>query len=386
MKAALAPAALLALIVPAVTGAQRADGDQRQQLVRANQASRVARIRAEELERQAAAAKGEAARAGREQAAVAARAEAAEADIAAARARIALVDRALTVQRRRLDAQRAPTMRLVAALQSFARRPASLALLQPGSARDAVHVRALLASVVPAVRARSAAVRAEIARTRRLREGARLAAASLRDGRVRLEQERLRLVQLESESRLRSRELTRGALVESDRAIALGEEARDIVDQMAVADAAGETRARLLTLGEPLPRPDDPAGARTARAPAYRLPAAGRIVAGLGEVSESGVRSRGLTLSVAPGAIVTAPAAGRIVFARRFGGYGTVVIIDHGEGWTSLISGLAEAQVARGAAVGQGMPIGRAGNDAEPRITTELRRRGMPFDLVGLMR
>ncbi|PCD04646.1 metalloendopeptidase [Sphingomonas spermidinifaciens] len=373
--------ALPALLMPVATGAQQAGVDQREQLVRANRASRAAQARAEALEKQADAAKNAAEQARREQAAVAARAEAAEADIAAARARIALVDRALADQRRRLDAQRAPTMRLVAALQSLARRPASLALLQPGSTRDAVHVRALLAGIVPVVRARSAAVQGEIERTRRLRRGAELAAASLRDGRARLEAERQKLLELESASRLRSRQLARGALTESDRAIALGEEARDIVDQIAVADAAKTTRARLLELGEPLPRPDA-AAEKFEAPPPYRLPVRGRIVTGLGEISESGVRSRGLTIEVAAGTPVVAPAPGRVMFARRFGGYGTVVILDHGEGWTTLLSGLDGAQVSPGGAVGAGMPLGRAG----PRVTVELRRRGQPFDLVALLR
>lgn len=381
MRQALALIALPALLLPAAIAAQQAGIDQREQLIRANRASRAAEARAAALERQAAAARDEAEQARREQAAVAARAEAAEAEIAAARARIVLVDRALAAQRRRLDARRAPTMRLVAALQSLARRPASLALLQPGSTRDAVHVRALLAGIVPVVRARSAAVRAGIERTRRLRRGAELAATSLREGRLRLEAERQKLLELESASRLRSRQLARGALTESDRAIALGEEARDIVDQLAVADAAETTRARLLELGQPLPRPDA-AAEKAAGPPAYRLPVRGRIVTGLGEISDSGVRSRGLTIEAASGASVVAPAPGRIMFARPFGSYGTVVILDHGEGWTTLISGLDTAQVVSGARVGAGMPVGRAGS----RVTVELRRRGQPFDLVALLR
>lgn len=384
---ALAILVLPAMLSPVATSAQQ-DGavPAREQLTRANAAARKASQRAERLERQAAAAGDAAARARREQAAVAARAEAAEADIAAARARIALVDRALAEQRRRLDARRAPTMRLVAALQSLARRPAVLTLLQPGSARDAVHVRALLASVVPVVQARSAAVRGEIERTRRLREGARAAAESLRDGRQRLEAQRLRLVQIEAEGRLRSRTLARGALVESDRAIALGEEARDIVDRIEVEAAAGETRERLLALGGPLPRPGGEGGGPDRGPPPYRLPVAGRVVTGLGEVSDSGVRSRGLTLAVARRAAVVAPAPGRVVFARPFGTYGTVVILDHGEGWTTLLSGLAATQVARGDRVGQGMPIGRAGDGDDGRVTVELRRRGVPFDLIELLR
>ncbi|HTG37978.1 murein hydrolase activator EnvC family protein, partial [Sphingomonas sp.] len=320
-----------------------------------------------------------------EQAAVAARAEAAEADIAAARARIALVDAALSRQRERLAAQRAPTVRLVAALQALARRPASLALLQPGSARDAVHVRALLASIGPVVQARSAAVRTEVERTRQLREGARLAAASLRDGRARLEAQRLRLVELEAESRLRSRSLARGAMYESDRAIALGEEAREIVERIEQTEAAQDVRGRLMALDTPLPRPGAEADAIPG-APPYRLPVRGRIVIGLGEVSENGIRARGLTIAAAPDAVVVAPAPGKVVFARPFGTYENVVILDHGDGWTSLLAGLARVQVERGDVVGAGLPVGRAGLDEGARITVELRRRGVPFDLVAMLR
>lgn len=386
MRRAIALAAIGLVLLPGTTGAQQTSiAEQRAELDRANRASANARARARRLQREAADATDAARRARREQAAVAARAEAAEADIAAARARIRLVDEALTRQRRRLEVRRAPTVRLVAALQSMARRPASLALLQPGSARDAVHVRALLASIAPVVQARSASVRAEMERTRQLRNGARLAAASLRDGRARLEQERLRLIQLESESRLRSRTLARGALVESDRALALGEEAREIVDRIQAASAAETVRARLMTMDGPLLRPGATGDAADG-APPYRLPVVGRVVTGLGEVSENGIRARGLTLAVQPGVPVVAPADGRVLFARPFGVYSTVVILDHGEGWTSLLSGLGEVTVGRGDVVEQGAPVGRAVTGADPRVMVELRRRGVPFDLVAMLR
>jgi septal ring factor EnvC (AmiA/AmiB activator) len=102
-------------------------------------------------------------------------------------------------------------------------------------------------------------------------------------------------------------------------------------------------------------------------------------------VSPSGVRSRGLTIAAAPRAVVRAPAAGRIAYARPFLGYGTVVIIDHGGGWTSLISGLERASVAAGADVEAGARIGRGRGGDDPRVTVELRRRGRPVDLVALL-
>ncbi|UUL81871.1 murein hydrolase activator EnvC family protein [Sphingomonas qomolangmaensis] len=375
------------LLLPTTMAAQQTTLDeQRERLRAANAASRAAERRSGDLERQAEAANNAASRAAADRAAVAARAQAAEADIAAARARIAIIDRLVAAQRRRLDARRAPTLRLVAAIQSFVRRPAALGLLQPGSTRDAVHVRAVLATVVPVVRARSAGVRAEVERAAALRDRAALAERGLREGRARLEIERLALLDLEAASRLRSRDLGRSALIESDRALAMGEEARDIVDRMAKIDAAGAIRERLLALPGPLPRPETEALAAAASGlPPYMLPVAGRVVTGLGEVSPSGVRSRGLALATARGAAVVAPAPGRVAFARPFPGYGTVVILDHGNGWTSLMSGLATAVVRRGQQLPQGARLGSAPSHDRPVVTVELRRRGRPVDMVPLL-
>ena len=94
--------------------------------------------------------------------------------------------------------------------------------------------------------------------------------------------------------------------------------------------------------------------------PPYRLPAAGSLVTGMGEVSEAGVRSRGLTLSTWAGAQIVTPAAGRVIYAGRFRGYGNIVILDHGDGWTSLVAGLDRLQVRVGDAPVQGSPLGHA--------------------------
>ncbi|ODP38167.1 murein hydrolase activator EnvC family protein [Sphingomonas turrisvirgatae] len=387
-----AAAALLAAAGATALLAQSPDlVDQRARLAIANRAAQAADARAQALQRAAAAERDEARRAGTREAAVAASIQAAEAQIAAARARIAIVDRMLAQQRVRLAEQQGPIARLVAALQSLARRPALLGLVQPGSTSDIVHVRAALGAVAPVVRARADGVRGEIDRTRRLREGAQLAEQSLRDARTRLEDERLALVKLEAEHRLRSADYRRTAMVESDRALALGEQARDLVDLMDSLGQAAQTRAALEALPGPLPRPggeDEAAAAAPRRSaqPPYRLPVAGQIVTGLGEVSAEGVRSRGLTLATWPGAQVVAPTGGRVVYAGRFRRYGNIVILDHGGGWTSLVTGLDRLAVRVGDVLIQGSPLGRAPQAAEsPRIAVELRRQGRPVDLAQLL-
>lgn len=385
MRRVLLPIAGAGLLVAGMAWAQ-ADGD-RARLSAARAASDAAEARAQRLAAEAERAGDAQRRAAAEAAAVAARVEAAEAEIAAARARMTLIERQLDGQEARLATREAPVVRLVAALASLARAPATAAVAQPGSVRDLVHVRAVLATAVPRVRAETAALRGDLTRARTLRAAAVTAEGSLREGRATLAAERLRLARLEAVAGARARTLRQGALVESDRAIAMGERARDLVDQMGGAATRAATQASLAALPAPLPRPPragELAGGLPLGEAAYRLPVDGRVVGGLGELSGAGVRGRGLAIETAAGAAVVAPAPGRIVYAGAFRGYGEIVIIDHGEGWTTLLTGLSALAVGRDARVAAGDAIGRAAGGAEQPVGVELRRRGRPVDIPRL--
>lgn len=382
--------ALLALLaLPLLASASL--GDERAALVKARQDAAEADRRALALERDAAGAEDLAAQARARSTAVAARIQAAEAGIAAANARVAIVGAMQRAQAARLAEKQGPLIRLTAALQLMTRRPALVTLARPGSTADLVHVRALLASVMPVVRERTAGLRAEVARGRALKRSADLAATSLRDGRARLEGERLQLARLEAAERARARRFANSAMFEADRATALGEEARDLTTLMGEIEGQAGIAARLARLPGPVLRPDRPgdvaapqASARVQRNPPYRLPVIGEVVSGLGEVSAEGVRARGLTIATAPGAIAVAPTRGRVAFAAPYRGYGRIVIIDHGEGWTTLITGLDALDVGVGEAVERGSPLGRAGT-SRPRVTVELRRAGRPIDITPLV-
>jgi septal ring factor EnvC (AmiA/AmiB activator) len=360
---------------------------ERQRLVAAKQAAGAAQSRAERLEAQADTERDAAAKAKAEAQAIAARIDRAEADIAAAQSRIALVAAELAAQRGALAARQGPVVRLIAALAAFARRPAVAAVAQPGSIDDMVHVRAALGTVTPAIAQRTAGLRDRLDRTRALRASAAVAAKSLADGRAALDAEQLALARLEMTHQARSRDLSRAALAASDRALAMGEAAQDTVDRIDTIGDARATAAALAALPDPELRPNSGAPLPLAGWPAgdapYRLPVDGVLVTGFGEVSDAGVRSRGLTFAAAAGVPVVAPAAGRVAYARRFGDFGVIVILDHGDGWTTLVTGLGAAVVAPGGHVAQGAPIGRAGRDG--RITVELRRRGRPVDMVPLL-
>ena len=388
-------ALIAALGLAGVAGAQNL-GEQREALKQARRSAIEATRRAGEYERAAAAALDQATRARAASATLAARVQASEADVGAAEANIAVIERLRAGQRARLAQQQGPALRLLAALTTMARRPPLLTLAQPGSTTDVVHLRAVMASVLPAVRARTAGLRAEIERGRQLRLAADAAVADRRSGQARLEGERRQLAVLEAQRRSAATGFQSSAMTEGDRAIAMAEDARDITDLMGQIDQAGAIQARLEALPGPVlrpARPDDatsvalvpPPAAR--RIPAYRLPVVGTIVAGLGEISATGVRARGLTFATRPRAQVVAPTAGRIAYAGPFRGYGLIVVVDHGGGWTSLLTGLAALDVRVGDSVDRGTPLGRAGDArgaTRPTVTVELRRGGEPVDIARL--
>lgn len=341
-----------------------------------------ARVRA--LEGRARTATDAAERARAESEALAARIEAAEADLTAAERRIAVIQALQAGQRARLAARQQPLIRLTGALQTMARRPPALALVQPGSVGDTVHVRSLLEAALPEIRRRTADLRAEVDRANGLRDGLVAARAELLASREALRARRVELAAFEARQRARSSALSGLALAESDRALAFDEEAHALARRIGERAYQARLAAELVTLSGPLPRPGPPPERAETGIP-YRLPVAGRLVTGVGEISDGGVHSRGLTFETAAGAEVVAPANGRIVYAAPFRSYGSVVILDHGQGWSSVITNLDDLAVAAGANVRGGTRLGRAGAGNAPRVTVELRRAGRPFPIAQLI-
>jgi murein DD-endopeptidase MepM/ murein hydrolase activator NlpD len=69
----------------------------------------------------------------------------------------------------------------------------------------------------------------------------------------------------------------------------------------------------------------------------------------------------GLDLSVAIGTQIHAPADGIVVFADRESGYGKMLKVSHGYGYTTVYGHLDRFLVKEGAKVTRGQPIGRVG-------------------------
>lgn len=365
--------------------------EERAALVEARRAAQEAAQRSRAMRAQAATLTDRADRDRAERAALGLAVQAAEAELAALQAQSALIGTAQARQRARLAAQQQPVAELLASLQMLSRRPAVAMLFEPGSARRMVHNRAMIEAVLPVIRQRTAALRSELDRNERLAAAQAAAQRAARAGAERLANRRAELARSEAARRAEATRIASGAALENDRAAVLAEDADSIGGLIERLEDDGVRRDRLARLAGPVARPGSVGndGVRSlwrdlgGRQPAYRLPVVGRVVTGFGEAAPDGIRSRGLTIAAPGGAQVLAPAAGRIAYAATFRSYGRIVIIDHGGGWTSLITGLITVSVRPGDRVEQGSPLGRVG-PASPRVGVELRRGGQPVDLAAL--
>jgi murein hydrolase activator len=325
-------------------------------------------------------------------AALAARIQAAEASLAASAARVQVADALRARQLRELRRRQGPLLDLVARLQLLVRRPPLTLLADPGSASELVHARALISTLLPLVEQRTAALKTQLAASRRAAALQSEARDRFAADRRTLDQRRAEFARSERQRRSQAARVGARSGLEADTARALAERAGDIDEMMADVAALGARRDRLARLPGPMPRPGSVSGGARALIariggsgrPAWQSPVIGDVVEGLGAVDASGRRARGMLIAAPAGAQIVAPAAGRVMFAGPFRSYGLVAIIDHGGGWTSLVTGMLSVQARVGDEVVAGSPIGRAGPGA-PRIGVELRQNGVPADLGRLL-
>jgi septal ring factor EnvC (AmiA/AmiB activator) len=220
---------------------------------------------------------------------------------------------------------------------------------------------------------RSAALQAELADRRRLASEAEAARAELAKGRGELTRRKQRFAELEAKASERASRLAGEAFGAGDRVLA-GDEALALAgSEAAERQQARQVAARLAELDFAAARPLRGDSALPAMDFAYSLPVDAPLIDGLGTVSRAGITSRGLKFATSRGSAVIAPADGKIQFAAPYRGQDGIVIIDHGDGWTSLLLGVA-SEKPRGSKVRRGEFLGRALGP----LGAELRRNGVP--------
>lgn len=305
---------------------------------------------------------------------------AAAAAIAAAEARISEMDISLAAREAlvrtnaaRLAEQQAPVASLVAGLVNLGRRPPLVSLADDHDLTQMVRMRALLDVAVPRIRANSAALAAELAASRRHADDARQARREVATARANLAKRQQAFAALEARSLERAARLDAGALGADDRMLAASEGVATLGNQWERERAARRLAVDLARLPGAPRRPFAPDSRAPAPPFAFILPVEAPVTNGLGQVSASGIRSRGTTFASRAGSPVIVPADGIMVFAGPYRRHDGIAIIDHGGGWMSLLVGVRPT-AAKGTRVARGALLGRALGP----VTLELSINGRP--------
>ena len=115
-------------------------------------------------------------------------------------------------------------------------------------------------------------------------------------------------------------------------------------------------------------------------------PAVGKILRRFGPYQDNfgnQLHNEGLDLAVPAKTEVKAIHAGRVIFAGLMPGYGQMVIVDHGDQYYSLASGLAALKKKKGDQVQAGEEIGLSGGDeggGHPGLHLEIRHGSTALD------
>ncbi|WP_434711692.1 murein hydrolase activator EnvC [Rhizobium sp. YTUHZ045] len=319
--------------------------------------------------------------------------------------------------RRSLHERRGLLAEVLAALQRMGRNPPPALLVTPDDALASVRSAILLGAVVPGIRKETDKLAADLAslaalQTASAAEKSQLTATmtdSIEEERrmdlLLAENDKLsrsNAADLEAEKK-RSEELAGKATSLEGLVASMESEIASVREAAAAARQAEENR-KLLTdeqraQAKALAESGVPDKNRIA--PAYpfadlraklELPVAGDILRQFGDADGTGHEAMGMTVATNPETVVTAPADGLVVFAGAFRSYGQMIILDAGDGYHLVLSGMDTINTRQGKFVFSGEPLAMMGakrvasatalalETDRPTLYIEFRKDGKPVD------
>lgn len=309
--------------------------------------------------------------------------------------------------------------RILMALQRLSTTPPEAVIALPTSPQDTLRSAILLKAALPGVEQHARDLRAELEEIGTLREDIRTRRSEMASATEELQAERQSLAALLNEKRKLRSETEAEAKMASRAVNELATEAKSLGDLLESlkkrAEGVPEPRMKperqIAKREEPKPAPppstiarnEPPAPSAEKTAPAskpstapdeemavgssitlahgqLRMPASGKVVTLFGERSRGPdglavTHSKGIEIDTRPNAQVVSPFDGKVVFAGPFRGYGRLLIIEHGEGYHSLIAGFDRLDSVVGQYLLAGEPVGIMG-EISPKLYLEMRHDG----------
>ena len=115
-------------------------------------------------------------------------------------------------------------------------------------------------------------------------------------------------------------------------------------------------------------------------------PVSGPVTSGFGW--RWGRMHEGIDIAVPSGTPVVAAQSGTIIYAGWMGGYGNLVVVDHGAGLATAYGHNTSVAAGTGQSVARGQVIaysGNTGNSTGPHVHFEVRVNGAPVDPLGYL-
>jgi len=311
--------------------------------------------------------------------------------------------------RNSLDGRRAVIVEVLAALQRIGRRLPPALMVKPEDALESVRTAMLLGAVVPEMRVEAEALAGELSDLVRVRAEA----ATERDGLARdlmaLSIEKNRMTLLVDERQKHQSEAEKKFEAERQRAAELSRQADNLKDLIGRLErgldsaaraarsaeegrALGDTRADLSALKDPGRL--TPAIAFASAKGVLPIPVNGVKSRDFGAADGNGGTERGISIATRPGAQVTAPCDGWVVYAAPYRSYGKLLILNAGGGYHVVLAGMERISVDIGQFVLTGEPVAVMGSGPQvasamltgaagsspPMLYIEFRKDGSPVD------
>ena len=94
----------------------------------------------------------------------------------------------------------------------------------------------------------------------------------------------------------------------------------------------------------------------------------------------------GIDIGVPTGTAIHAAAGGTVIYAGVMGGYGNIVVVDHGGGISTAYAHMSAIWVGGGRRPGRGpRRLGCTGHCTGPHLHFEVRVNGSPVDPLGYL-
>ena len=261
---------------------------------------------------------------------------------------------------------------MLAVLQRMGRDPPPAILVRPQDMAEAIRAATLLGSTVEALKSETDALRADLAQLADLRASIAKQRDDLAQRSAALAADKMRLAALIDARQQSLTEAEQALAAQRDRAAQLADQAtnlKDLIAKMESAGSADRASAADIAAKAAALRNADPARLKPAIAFADArgslvLPVAGAVLKTFGDPDGFGGVEKGMSIGAPPGATVSSPVDGSIVFAGPYRSYGQLLIINAGQGYYFVLAGMDRISVAVGQFVLAGEAVATMGDGA----------------------